>query len=409
MDNKIREKMRKDFSTLQGGLFSKVNKADVGDGFFELQKKGVSMMGWADPFYPDSSLPLFLQEKAIQFINEGCCSHYTMPIGNDELKKEIAKKLERENGMVVNPSRNIIITPGSDSGLLYAMMPFIEQGDEVLVPDPSYPSNFLDAELLGGKSIPVPLNEKENYRIDVREFEKALTSKTKMVLLTNPNNPTTTVFSRKELEELSQFIIKNDLVCVVDQAFETTIFDQKEMVSIATLPGMEDRTITVFSISKGMGLSGLRVGYLVASDVIMDIFYGAAVNVLGATNTLSQLLAIEAFKNSSFIDEYNKKHDIRRKYAYDAFSKVPGVKISMPESGFMCWIDVSALGDSTDVYMYLIDEVKVACNDGKAYGKQGWGHLRLIIGCYWDDKKAFDAIDRMAAALDKLAKIKNIK
>ena len=408
MNKDIRNRMKKNFARIQGGLFAEVTKADVGNGFSELQKKGVSMMGWADPFYPDSSFPPQLIEKAKQYIDQGFISHYTMPIGNEELKNEIAKKLKKENNLSVDPVRNILITPGSDSGLLYAMMPFLEEGDEVLVPDPSYPSNFLNAELLGGRTVPVPLKENDGYRIDIDAFEKALTARTKMVLLTNPNNPTTTVFLREDLEKLAEFIISHDLVCVADQAFETTIFDGREMVTIASLPGMFERTVTVFSISKGMGLSGLRVGYLVAPDTIMDVFYGAAVNVLGATNTLSQMLAIDAFKDSSFIDEYNRKHDRRRRYAYSVFSKVPGVSITMPESGFMCWLDVSRLGDSGDIYAYLLEEAKVACNDGSAYGNQGKGHLRLIIGCYWEDEKAFDAINRMAEALKKLARSKGI-
>ncbi len=403
MNDSIRNKMKNNFARLQGGLFAAVEKADVGSAYNDLQKQGVSMMGWADPFYPDPSIPAHLLDKAVGFP-----SHYTMPIGNEELKEEIAKKLARENKMTVDPKRNIIITPGSDSGLLYAMMPFIGEGDEVLVPDPSYPSNFLNAELLGGKSIPVPLKADDHYRIDIGAFEERLTSRTRMVLLTNPNNPTTTVFLREDLEKLAEFICRNDLVCVADQAFESTIFDGREMISIATLPGMEERTVSVFSISKGMGLSGFRVGYLVACDTIMDVLFGGAVNVLGATSTLSQLVAIEAFRHPQFMEEYNQKHDRRRKYAYEVFSRVPGVKINLPESSFMCWLDVSALGDSTEIVSYLIREAKVACNDGKAYGPQGTGCLRLIIGCYWDDQQSFDAMDRMAAALEKLARATDV-
>ena len=404
----IKERMNPVFASLQGGLFATVTKADVGSAYNDLQKQGVSLMGWADPFYPDPSIPQHLLDAAVNRLRSGFPSHYTMPIGNQDLKIEIAKKLLRENGLDVDPERNIIITPGSDSGLLYAMMPFISPGDEVLVPDPSYPSNFLNAQLLGGVTVPVPLDADNGYRIDISAFEERATENTKMVLLTNPNNPTTTVFLREDLEQLAAFVQKHNLVCVVDQAFESTIFDGREMVTLATLPGMWERTVTVFSISKGMGLSGFRVGYIVADDHIMDVLFGGAVNVLGATNTLSQFVAIEAFRDSSFVEAYNAKHDLRRRYAYQAFSAVPGVSIRMPESGFMAWIDVSRLGDSSDIVSYLIREAKVACNDGKAYGKMGSGHLRLVIGCYWDDEKAISAIDRMCEALKKLAVEKGI-
>ena len=109
------------------------------------------------------------------------------------------------------------------------------------------------------------------------------------------------------------------------------------------------------------------------------------------------------------METYNKKHDLRRRYAYRAFNAVPGVSAILPESGFMAWIDVSRLGDSTDIVAHLIREAKVACNDGKAYGSQGAGHLRLIIGCYWDDQTALSAIDRMCAALGKLAAEEGIR
>lgn len=395
----IRDKMRPAFARLEGGLFSSVSKADVGGVYGELQKQGVTLMGWADPFFPDPSTPEFLKEAAVSMIENGCASHYTMPIGDEELKREIALKLERENHMKVDPLRNIIITPGSDSGLLYAMMPFIEAGDEVMTTDPSYPSNFLNPLLLGGTAVPVPLNAQKGYAIDIEAFEAKVTDRTKMVLLTNPNNPTGTVHSEKELLELAEFIVRHDLICVVDQAFESTVFDGAEMVSIAALPGMWERTVSVFSISKGMGLSGFRVGYLVADDTVMDVLYGAAVNVLGATNTLFQRVAVDAFRNPGFIQDYNKKHDVRRKYAYEAFRTVPGVHLELPQSGFLCWVDVHRLGDSSEIVDYLIKEAKVACNDGKAYGAQGDGHLRIVIGCCRKDEEAFAAIDRICNAL----------
>ena len=399
----IRDLMRPAFAKLEGGLFSTVTKADVGGAYSEMQKQGISLMGWADPFYPDPSIPLHLVARAKELLDDGFPSHYTMPIGDEELKCCIAEKLRRENHLEVDPRRNIIITPGSDSGLLYAMMPFIEPGDEVLVPDPSYPSNFLNPELLGGKAIHVPLDEENGFSLNVDEFRRRLTPRTKMVLLTNPNNPTTTVFGRQQLEELASFIVENDLVCVADQAFESTIFDGREMVSIASLPGMWERTLTVCSISKGMALSGFRVGYIVADDAIMDVLFGGAVNVLGATSTLSQQVAIAAFRDCRFMDEYNQKHERRRRYAYEAFNSVPGVSMQMPQSSFLCWVDVSKLGDSTEIMGYLIREARVACNDGKPYGEQGAGHLRLVIGCYWDDEQAFQAIDRMKEALCRLA------
>lgn len=394
----VRNKVSSRFKGVEGGLFSKVTKADVGEGFASMAGQ-ITLMGWADPFFPDPSIPEPVKRTMVEAFENGFPSHYTMPIGSLELRTEIAKKCKAYNGLEVDPKRNVIITPGSDSGLFYAMSVLLDTGDEVLVPDPSYPSNFLNPKLLGAVTVPVPLDASKGWHFDMDTFERAVTPKTKMVLLTHPNNPTTTVFNRSELEALADFICRHDLMLVVDQAFEDMIFDDVEFVSPAALPGMWERTVTVCSISKGMGLSGFRVGYIVACDALMDVFYGAAVNVLGATNTASQLGAITAFRNPQFMAAYKETFDRRRRAAFEILGAVPGVRMLMPESGFYCWIDVSALGSSADITDYLIKEARVAVNDGKNYGSQGNGSLRIIHGCLGSDDEAEQVLRRIADAL----------
>lgn len=396
----IRNRISKRYKDVEGGLFSKVTKADVGDGFAAMGGK-ITLMGWADPFYPDPAIPENILDTVIEAYKSGFPAHYTQPTGSLELRIEIARKLKDFNHLDADPSRNIIITPGSDSGLFFAMSVFLDQGDEVLVPDPSYPNNFLNPKLLGAVTVPVPLDAENHYRLNMEAFEAAVTDKTKMVVLTHPNNPTTTVFSREELEELAAFIIKHNLILVVDQAFEDIVFDNKEFVTPAALPGMWERTVTVFSISKGMALSGFRVGYIVACDSFMDVYYGAAVSVIGATHTASQIGAIEAFRNPDFMEKYRECYDRRRRYCVEILGAVPKVRIEMPQSGFFCWIDVRELGDSTEIMEYIIREAGVAVNDGKNYGKQGNGYLRIIDGCLGSDEEAKDAIVRIAEALKK--------
>ena len=153
----ITEKMIPAFQKAEGGLFSSVEKADVGDAVVKLKERGVALMSWADPFYPDPSMPPHVAEAMIESIRSGFASHYTMPIGSGELKAEIAEKLKKVNGLTVVPDRNIIITPGSDSGLFFAMLPFIHEGDEVMIVDPSYPNNFQNTEIMGGVIVRIPV------------------------------------------------------------------------------------------------------------------------------------------------------------------------------------------------------------------------------------------------------------
>ena len=404
----IQEKISKKFEGIQGGLFAKVSKADVGTALNDLIANGAALMCWADPFYPDPAIPEHVKKATLEGLKDGTSAHYTMPIGNMELKVELAKKLKSFNHLDVDPERNIIITPGSDAGLMFAMMPFIDEGDEVMVPDPSYPNNFLNPKLLGGVTVPVPLREENNYQIDIEEFEKRVTPKTKMIVLTNPNNPTTTVLRRESLEKLAEFAIKHDLIVVCDQAFEDSVYDNVEFVTLASLPGMWERTVTVFSISKGMALSGYRVAYIVADDHIMDVYYGCAVSVIGATNTACQLGAIAAVKDSAFLQEYNKIFDRRRKVVYDIFNSIPGVSMAMPESTFLCWVNVSKLGTADEVNAYIIKEANVVVNSGVPYGAQGEGHLRIVFGAFRDDEKMVEALERVKAALIKLGKEKGV-
>lgn len=404
----IKKLMRPAFAQLDGGLFSVTEKADVGDVQERMKEMGVAMMSWADPFMPDPSLPESVEKAAIQAIKSGAPAHYIMPIGSPDLKTLIAKRTKERFGIDLDPQRNIIINPGSDVGLMFAMAPWINPGDEVMVHDPSYGSNFLNAELLGGVTVRVPSYEEDGWHLRIEEYEKRLTDKTKMVLLTNPNNPTGVCYTKGELEALAAFCIKNDLVCVADQAFEDTVFDGAPMISMASIPGMWERTVTVCSASKGMALSGLRVGWIYANDVIMDVYYGSAVNMQGATSTLGQLAVMPAFEDDSFIADYMQKYDNRRKYAFDLFNSIPGVSMKMPEATFCIWINISGLGTSTEITKYLIEEARVNVNDGKFYGTMGQGHLRVVTGCFWNDSDCFAALDRMADALHRLAEKKHI-
>lgn len=398
----VRSKMTPAFQDARGGLFSSVEKADVGGSYQELAHRGVDLMGWADPFMPDRSIPDFVERAWVEAVRSDSAPHYTAPVGSPTLKRVLAEKLARQNDLNVDPERNILVTPGSDSGLYYSILPFVNPGDEVIIPSPCYPNNALNVRIMGGVPVFVPLDEGSGYRLDASAIASAVTSRTKMVLLTHPNNPTTTVFSREDLEGLCHVIIEHDLMLVVDQAFEDFTFGV-EMVTPASLPGMFERTVTVLSLSKGLGLSGMRVGYVVCDDRIMDALYANAVSVIGATSTSAQCAAIAALKSPSYMAEFERAYDLRRRYAFDRLNRVAGVHMDLPASGFLAWVNVSALGSSSVIAEHLLEEARVSVNDGVNYGPGGEGHLRMVLGVYRDDQRVFDAIDRIAGALHALS------
>ena len=394
----MKDKMIKSFREANGGLFGESEKADVGTSYQEMAKNGVALMGWADPYMPDRSFPEHIRKAFLYALDDQSASHYTAPVGSSELKHVLAKRLKQFNKLDVVPDRNILITPGSDSGLYLAILPFIEEGDEVLIPSPSYPNNYTDVEIMGGKVIPVLLKEEKGYQLDLELMEEKLTDKTKMVILTHPNNPTTTVYNRKSLEGLRDLCVKHDLILVCDQAFEDYTYEN-EMITPASLKGMWERTVTVFSYSKGAGMSGLRVGYIVTSDEIMDSLYANAVAVIGATSTIAQTALTHAYEDISFMKEFEEVFDRRRKKAYEIFKDEEKLSCALPESGFLFWLNVSKLSDSSKIVAYLLKKANVSVNDGKNYGPGGEGHLRIVLGVYKDDEVVYDALYRIRDAL----------
>lgn len=394
----MKEKMIHAFKAASGGLFSNVEKADVGSSYQEMEKQGIALMGWADPFMPDCSMPKFIEEAWIQAVKDESAPHYTAPIGNQELKNLIAEKILIQNNLKVDPNRNILITPGSDSGLFFSILPFINDGDEVIIPSPSYPNNYLTVDIMGGKVVPMEVKVENAYQIVKEDLEKLVTSKTKMIILTHPNNPTTVVYNKQSLEAIREVCIKNDLILVCDQAFEDFTYEN-EMITPSSMDGMFERTVTVFSFSKGMGLSGLRVGYVVCSDVIMDTMFANAVGVIGATSTSAQKALIEAIKHPEFMNVFKEAFDYRRHKAFEIINSIPNVSCLLPESGFLLWVDVSRIGKSSDIVSYLVKEAAVSCNDGVNYGVGGEGHLRIVLGVYKDNQRVVDALERIKKAL----------
>lgn len=371
---------------------------------FARHGEGYDWLCWADPFYPASKLPEEVRAACVEAL-DGPGAHYTVPMGLTELRYAVAEKLKRFNGLDVDPMKELFIICGSDTGLFYAMMPYITPGagDEVLLPDPSYMGNFSNAHLLGAKAVHVPLDVENNYTFDFDALENATNEHTKLLVLTNPNNPTGRSYTREELLRLAGFVEKHDLAVVVDQAFEDCVFSGHEMVTFATLPGMFERTTTVFTTSKGMALCGFRVAYIVSCARLSKAYQHALVSVAGAPNTVAQYGALAAFKNPEFLGRYSKLYEERTRRSWEILHGVPGTRMDMPDAGYYLWMDVSGLGDVQEILDFIAEEAHVVVTGGRGFGKLGENHLRIITSAMSDDDKYYDAVRRLRAALDKFA------
>ncbi len=357
-------------------------------------------MNWADPFRPDDVVPPHVKEAVIENLNS-MAAHYTFPVGDAELRQEVAKRVERLSGLSVDPNKNVTISCGSDNLFAFVMRPFLVPGqdNEVMMPIPSYAHNFAVPPLIGGVSIEVPTYAEDGYDLRIEEFEKRVTDKTRMVVITNPNNPTSTVYKKETLERLAEFVIRHDLIMVVDQAFEDTVFDGHPMVHIAALPGMAERTIVLGSLSKGMALCGFRVAYAVAPEMITRVFHGSAVLFLGAPNTMAQAGAVAALRDCGFMEEYRQEYMARAKILGEILATIPHISFDQPESGFFFWIDTSFYGTDQEVVEYLTREANVLVSGGSMCKDPT--HIRLIYGALRDREECIAAVKRIKVALER--------
>lgn len=356
-------------------------------------------LGTADLFYPEQTMPSTVQQALMQSLNDPMLCHYPHPLGWRPLRQSIADKLLRSYGRAVDPDRNILVTAGSEAGLLCAFLPFLEPGDEVLIPDPSYLTNAMYTRIAGGTPVFVPLSEEKGFVLEAAEFESRCTEKTKAVVLTCPNNPTGTVFSQQSLEALCEVIVRRDLILICDFAFEDFVFEG-ELTWPATFPGMWERTVSVFTLSKGAGLCGLRVGYMVADTPALDALLARIPPLMCAAGMPSQVAAKAALEDEATMAAYHKKLQARRAKTCELLSGIEGISFVEPQGGFQMWINVSGLGSSAEVAARLRERAGVSVNCGEAFGPQGGkNHLRLVFGCVQDDDVYFRAIEHLAEAL----------
>lgn len=360
----------------------------------------IDFFGWADPFFPDPFMPEAVKRGILKSL-ETNASHYTLPVGDVRMREAVVKRVKELNGITVDPDKNVVITSGSDISFNYAMRPFLVPGEneEVMMATPSYANNFAAPGLMGGVAVPVPTYAEDGYDLRIEEFEKRLTPKTKIVAITNPNNPTTTVYKKETLLKLADFIIKNDLILFIDQCFEDSVFDGNEMFQIIGVPGMFERTILVSSFSKGMGLCGLRLAYIVAHEDIMGVLQACAVNYIGAPNTMVQYGIMEALKEPGFMEELKCEFQKRSKECHRILSGIPGVYCHKPEAGFFLWLEVGELGTADEICAYLLNTARVAVSSGNMFGPLGVNGIRIIIGARKDYGECITVVKRIREAL----------
>lgn len=349
---------------------------------------------------PDFDTPWHVREEGIQSLEKGR-TFYTSNSGMTELRQEICNYLKRKCN-VSYVSKQVLITVGGSEAIDLALRAMIDEGDEVLIPMPSYVSYLPCTLLADGVPVEINLKEENEFRLTAAELEAAITPKSKILILPFPNNPTGAVMERKDLEAIAEVVIKHDLFVISDEIYSELTYG-REHVTIASLPGMQERTILINGFSKAYAMTGWRLGYAAAPQEIMDQMVKIHQFAIMCAPTTSQYAAIEAIKNGDAdIIRMREAYDQRRKFLLSSFKEM-NIDCFEPYGAFYVFPNISRFGMTSDEFATrLLMEKKVAVVPGTAFGDCGEGFLRISYAYSLKDLKiALDKIKEFIAELDR--------
>lgn len=350
---------------------------------------------------PFADTPQHIKDATIAAIQGGKVHYSDLP-GILPLREAVADKLARQNDMIVSPDQ-VVITNGLTHGSYAALMAFVDDGDEVILLEPYYPQHIGKIELAGGVPVLVPLDAANDYAIDAARIEASITERTKMIVLINPCNPTGRVYTHAELSALADIAIRHDLIVVSDEVYEEILYDGAQHISIAALPGMSERTVTLFAFTKSYAMDGWRIGYLAAPKAAVGAILKITANDVTHVNTFIQEGALAALNGDpAVLAELIADDRAKRDRVVTRLNQISGVSCPWPQGTIYAFPDISQLGLSAQTLAErLMDEAGVVVEAGSFYGPAGEGRLRVCFGSLSLEQIDL-ALDRMAAFIRQL-------
>ena len=335
---------------------------------------GVIALGRGDPDLPT---PEHIVDAAKRAIDRGA-DEVSDPAGLPELRRAIAAKLLRENGVTVDPAAGVVVTTGGQEGLFLLVQAILEPGDEILVPDPRYTSYDVAIQMAGAKMISVPTDERDGFDLDPDEVERRITPRTRVLLLITPGNPTAGTITPPNLRRLAEIARKHDLLVISDEIYEKLLYDGAEHLSIGSLPGMADRTILLNGFSKTYCMTGWRVGYLAGPRSVMRRVRRLKELASSCAPVVSQWAGVAALEGpQDVVEEYRRIYEGRRRVMLDGLDRM-GFTYGDPRGAFYIFVNASSVGlDSIDLSRKLLEEVRVLIFPGTGFGEQWVDYMRV--------------------------------
>lgn len=373
-------------------LFSGIRK--VSERIDELQKKGEDIINLTIG-RPDFDTPKNIKKAAISALEEGHV-HYTSNYGIATLQKALKEKLLKENEIRLK-EKELIVTVGASEAIMLAFLSILNSNDEVLIPNPSWLNYFYCAELAGAKGVSYMLLEENDYKIDIKEIENLITDNTKMIVINTPQNPTGSITGKEKLKKIAKIAQKKNIIVLSDEIYEKILYDKQQHYSIASFPGMKERTLTINGFSKAYSMTGWRIGYIAGPKELIDPLLKVHQYTVTCPTSFAQYGALEALRNSeSDIAIMKNEFEKRRNLVFDRINKIPYLSLSLPKGSLYAFVNIKELNmTSEEASDYFLQRARVAMVPGSVFGRGGEGYLRLsFANSYENIEKALDNIEK---------------
>ena len=350
---------------------------------------------------PHHTTPRHIIDAGIKALQDGLTNISTSD-GLPEFRKAIADKLLAHNDLQVDPEGDILVTPGSKMGLYESINAYVDRGDEVLIVEPNWVSFRQQVELSEGIPIAVALSEEEEYTLTYDVLERQVSPRSKMVIINNPNNPTGRVYRRSELEAVARFCREHDLLALCDETYEYFLYDSNRHITLASLPGMWQRTLTSFTFTKAYAMAGWRLGCIVGPASLIGPLSRINEHTASFVSPFIQMAGVEALQGpQDHLAQWLLECDQLRTYLADCLNRVPGVYCPQPQGATFMFPRYSSSMNSEEMAQWLVEEEGVVVTPGAGFGESGESHFRIALMRSPADR-VVEGAQRIARALAKL-------
>lgn len=341
----------------------------------ELERQGKSMI-YMQIGEPDFNTPENIKQAGMRAIEENY-THYAPTMGRMDFRGTVAAYVSKTRGIPM-AADEILVTPGAKDAIYSACMTLLEDGDEAIYPNPAYPIYESCINISGAKAMPLPILEEKDFGFDRDTFVKLVSPRTRLVVINSPTNPTGAILAREDLELVAEMAQKYDFYVLSDEIYSRLVFEG-EHFSIASLPGMKERTIIVDGMSKTYAMTGWRLGYAAGPREVVNWMSKIIANTASCTATFTQLAGIEALTGpQDDVEKMRQEFMARRDIIVKGLNEIPGVTCRMPKGAFYVFPNIKSYGKtSKEIADYLLYNAGVACLAGTDFGSYGEGYLRL--------------------------------